>query len=93
MRRVACAVLALSFLLQGCGYGYMFVDSSVKHSVAMDLAVSKITLAEVDAGTASIMNALEVLRQNTLGMQWRYDYLTGKGLGPFPEGYLLPDSE
>lgn len=93
MRRVACAVLALSFLLQGCGYGYMFVDSSVKHSVAMDLAVSKITLAEVDAGTVPVTHALEVLRQNTLGMEWRWRYLTGKGLGPLPEGYLLPDSE
>ena len=77
LRRVAKVVVCVVFavLLNGC---YLLVDKRIRESAAIDYAVVRTTVMEIDEGTLGSDAAVEVLRRLEESMRQRVAYFEGE---------------
>ena len=68
-------LVGVSVVLSGC---YLLVDARVKESAAIDYAVVKTTLGEIDAGKLDGEAAVEVLKRLERSMYYRVSYFEGR---------------
>ena len=71
---IVVAVVLTGVLLGGC---HLLVDRRIRESAAIDYAVVKTTVQEIDAGDLSNDAAVEVLRRLARSMRHRVRYFEG----------------